>query len=63
MLLFTLYPWWTMNLEMQMEQLKKLYPDLSAEELLRVKDTLDQYLLLAWEIFEDMQKKDVPEDY
>lgn len=52
-----------MNLEMQMEQLKKLYPDLSAEELLRVKDTLDQYLLLAWEIFEDMQKKDVPEDY
>jgi len=44
-----------MNAETQMAKLKTLYPDLSAEDLLLAKDALDRYLLLAWEIYEDLR--------
>jgi hypothetical protein len=36
-----------------LEDLKRLYPDLSPEDLVVAKANLDQYLALAWEIFED----------
>lgn len=38
-----------------MEQLKALYPNLSPEELTAAKENLDQYLLLAWELWETEQ--------
>jgi hypothetical protein len=35
------------------EKLKRLYPRLSADELEIAKESLDEYLLLAWEILEE----------
>jgi hypothetical protein len=35
---------------MNMDELKKLYPSLSDEELSIVQENLDLYLKLAWEI-------------
>ena len=35
-----------------MEHLKALYPNLSPEELRAAEENLDQYLLLAWELWE-----------
>jgi hypothetical protein len=45
-----------MNMEPLLAQLKKLYPKLSDEELVIAKENLDRYLLVAWEIYEDLQK-------
>jgi hypothetical protein len=42
--------------EMHLEKLKTLYPTFSPEELTIVKDTLDRYLLLAWEIYEALER-------
>ena len=39
----------------ELDALKALYPKLSPEELVMAKENLDQYLSLAWEIFEDSQ--------
>jgi hypothetical protein len=36
---------------MNIEELKKLYPSLSDEELVIAQENLDLYLELAWEIF------------
>jgi hypothetical protein len=33
--------------------MKKLYPDLTEEERKAAIETLEQYLLLAWEMWED----------
>ena len=38
-----------------LEGLAKLYPHYSPEELQEAKENLDQYLLLAWEIWEEEQ--------
>jgi hypothetical protein len=35
-----------------LEELAKLYPQYSPEELVEAKENLEQYLLLAWEIWE-----------
>jgi len=40
-------------------ELKELYPDLSPDELLAARDNLDQYLEIAWEIFEDAELANV----
>lgn len=40
-----------------LEQLKNLYPALSPEELLLAKENLDRYLLLSWEIYEDLEER------
>jgi len=37
---------------MKYEALARLYPHFSPEELEEAKENLDQYLLLAWEIWE-----------
>lgn len=37
-------------------QLKTLYPTLSPEELLLAKENLERYLLLAWEIYEELER-------
>jgi hypothetical protein len=42
---------------MQDEELARLYPNLSPEELRVAKENLKQYLLLAWEIWEQKQMK------
>ena len=44
-----------MSLEDRLAELKILYPNLSAEELVIAKENLDRYILLAWEIFEDLE--------
>lgn len=36
-----------------MEELKKLYPNLLPDELAAAKESFDEYLLLAWEIWEE----------
>ena len=36
-------------------ELKDLYPNLTPEELVIARDNLDQYLEIAWEIFEDAE--------
>ena len=36
-----------------MEELRVLYPHISPEDLAVVKENLDRYLLLAWEIVEE----------
>jgi hypothetical protein len=39
--------------------LRKLYPNLSEEQLMEAKENLKAYLLLAWEIFDsDGEEKD-----
>jgi hypothetical protein len=43
-------------MEPLLAQLKKLYPKLLDEELVIAKENLDRYLLVAWEIYEDLQK-------
>jgi hypothetical protein len=40
---------------MKNEALARLYPNLSPEELEEAKENLDQYLMLAWEIWEAEQ--------
>lgn len=40
-----------------MSQLKALYPALSPGELLIAKENLDRYLLLAWEIYKDLERE------
>lgn len=40
-------------------QLKKVYPEFSLAELAVAAETLDRYLELAWEIFEDATLGDV----
>lgn len=43
------------------EELAKLYPGLTEEELVEAKENLERYLLLAWEIWEaDLKAKEVP---
>jgi hypothetical protein len=37
---------------MKNEALARLYPNLSPDELEEAKENLDQYLMLAWEIWE-----------
>jgi hypothetical protein len=38
-------------------KLKVLFPNFSHDEILAAKATLDRYLLLAWDIFEDLQRQ------
>jgi hypothetical protein len=38
---------------MHKEELQEIYPDLTEEELASLKDTLDGYLTLAWEIMQE----------
>jgi len=40
---------------MKNEALARLYPNLSEDQLQEAKENLDQYLLLAWEIWEEEQ--------
>jgi hypothetical protein len=40
---------------MKYEALARLYPNFSPEELEEAKENLDQYLLLAWEIWQEEQ--------
>ena len=40
---------------MSLEKLRVLYPTLSDEELAMARENLDRYLLLAWEIYEDLK--------
>jgi len=40
---------------MKDQELAQLYPNLSPEKLEEAKENLDQYLLLAWEIWEEEQ--------
>ena len=40
------------------DKLRSLYPTLTEEELLVAKENLDQYLLLAWEIFQEREGND-----
>jgi hypothetical protein len=40
-----------------LEKFKSLYPHLSADEVTAAKDALDRYILLAWEIYEDLKQK------
>jgi hypothetical protein len=40
---------------MKHEDLARLYPSLSPAQLDAAKENLDQYLLLAWEIWEEEQ--------
>ncbi len=37
------------------DELRSLYPGLSDEEILVVKENIDRYLLLAWEIMKEAQ--------
>ena len=39
------------------DELRALYPSFSDEELLVVKENIDRYLLLAWEIAEEFQEE------
>lgn len=41
------------NMTDEVDALKALYPNLSPDELILAKENLDQYLSLAWEIYED----------
>lgn len=45
--------------EQLLAQLKTLYPNLSDEDLILAKEALDRYLLLAWEIYEDLDRQGV----
>lgn len=38
-----------------LDQLRGLYPSLSPGELVIAKETLDRYLLLAWDIYEQLE--------
>jgi len=38
-------------------KLKTLYPDLSPQEILEVREAFDRYLLLAWDIYEDLKRQ------
>ena len=38
-------------------QLKTLYPALSPGELVIAKENIDRYLLLAWEIYENLERE------
>lgn len=40
---------------MNLENLRVLYPTLSDEELAVARENLDRYLLLAWEVYEDLK--------
>jgi hypothetical protein len=39
------------------DQLRNLYPNLTAEEIEIAQLNLDAYLNVAWEIFEELQEK------
>lgn len=43
---------------MQGEQFSDLYPGLPIEERKEAAENLDRYLLLAWEIYREMQSPD-----
>ena len=43
-------------------ELKKLFPTLSPNDLVAAQERLDEYLLLAWEIWEDSQMRGDYED-
>jgi hypothetical protein len=45
-----------MKNEEQIKSIKKLYPKLNDEECIEVAERLDQYLLLAWEMWQEEQK-------
>ena len=47
-----------MYIEKHIAKLKTLYPFLSDTDLLFAKDILDRYLLLAWEIYEELERRD-----
>jgi hypothetical protein len=38
-------------------KLKMLYPNLSPDEILQVKEAFERYLLLAWDIYEDLDRQ------
>lgn len=37
------------------DELRALYPNLTDEQLLEAKENLDRYILLAWEIMEELE--------
>ena len=37
------------------DELRALYPSLTDEQLLEAKENLDRYILLAWEIMEELE--------
>ena len=39
-------------MQMQLDQLRALYPNLSDEEITETAENLERYLKLAWEIYE-----------
>lgn len=43
----------------QIKAIKELYPHLSDEECEKAADALDEYLTLAWEIWEGERKQDI----
>lgn len=47
----------TVSDEQLLAQLKRLYPQLAPDEILVVKETLDRYLLLAWDIYEELERQ------
>jgi hypothetical protein len=51
-----------MNERQAGEELRALYPTLSPEELQYACERLDEYLLLAWEIWETREVQSLPVD-
>ena len=47
---------------MSPEELKALYPALSDEQIREAAENLDAYLLLAWEILDDLRGRETPID-
>lgn len=45
-----------------LDALRKLYPDFSDDELIEVKENLERYLLLAWEIWEANRQSTLTRD-
>jgi hypothetical protein len=46
-----------MKNEEQIKSIKELYPKLTDEECIEVAERLDQYLMLAWEIWQTEKEK------